>query len=77
MKNVKTVKPVKFRVNLKHARDFSEANDTIWFRRDDLIADGAKKLVLDHERRLGIDGYGNDISARNPTAKRVRHKKNK
>jgi hypothetical protein len=38
-------------------KGYSEVNDTKWFRRDNLTV-GAKKLILDYERTLGIDCKG-------------------
>jgi len=57
-------------------KGYSEVNDTEWFRRDNLMV-GAKKLILEYERKLGIDCKGNDIVSGNPPTKRVRRKKKK
>jgi hypothetical protein len=37
---------------LKAYKDYSEVNDTEWFRRDNLMV-GAKKLILEYERKSG------------------------
>jgi hypothetical protein len=59
---------------------YSEVNDTEsdmeWFGRDNLMV-SAKKLILDYEKKLGIDCKGNDIVSVNPPTKRVRRKKKK
>ena len=57
-------------------KGYSEVNDTEWFRRDNLMV-GAKKLILEYERKLEIDCKGNDIVSGNPPTKRVRRKKKK
>ena len=60
-------------------KGYSEVNDTEWLRRDNVMV-GAKKLILDYERKLGIDCKGNDIvsgirSGIPPTKRVYREKK--
>jgi hypothetical protein len=59
-------------------KGYFEVNDTERCRRDNMMV-GAKKLILDHERKLGIDCKGNvigsihgEIRDQDPHAKNVR-----